>query len=269
LQCPSKHLSPGSGQSVGGVSGGADARAVRGEIPVSFVRRNGGRHPDLRGAGILRGVSEERRSWPVRTPFAEVSSSASGRTGDSRVSSGSRRRGTSSCARKSVRARTRVEKARRVDTSFARSRGPCWSPPHPSSNSGASLCARAVARPFRHRGRANLRKQEEPTPGSTGRTQRGSPRVTARGNPRKRDASEEEGGRGLRPREEARARVLVRTSLAVAEVGRRHLASNKLPRSAPKRVAAEVNGGLAGAHIGRKLGGASCEEFVERRAAPE
>ena len=38
-----------------------------------------------------------------------------------------------------------------------------------------------------------------------------------------------------------------RTSVAVAEVGRQRLASNKLARSAPKRVAVRVNRGLGGA----------------------
>jgi hypothetical protein len=52
-----------------------------------------------------------------------------------------------------------------------------------------------------------------------------------------------------------------RTSCSVAEVGRQHLASNKLACSAPKRVAIRVNGGLArrshrresvGGGVGRK-----------------
>jgi len=40
---------------------------------------------------------------------------------------------------------------------------------------------------------------------------------------------------------------------AVAEVGRQHLASNKLARSAPKRVAVRVNGGLGGAVTGTRV----------------
>ena len=39
---------------------------------------------------------------------------------------------------------------------------------------------------------------------------------------------------------------------AVAEVGRQHRASNKLSRSAPKRVAVSVNSGLGGAAIGHE-----------------
>lgn len=47
------------------------------------------------------------------------------------------------------------------------------------------------------------------------------------------------------PARNVRARVCARTLNAVAEVGRRHQVSNKLRASAPKRVAAYVNGDLA------------------------
>jgi len=62
-----------------------------------------------------------------------------------------------------------------------------------------------VGRSRRHRGWASLRKQEEPAPGSSRRTWRGSPRTTAResGVVRK----EKEGGRGRRPCEGKRAQV--------------------------------------------------------------
>jgi hypothetical protein len=79
----------------------------------------------------------------------------------------------------------------------------------------------------------------------------GSPRVTAllasRHGEVVRDALKREGGRGHRPRREvtrAPVGLPVRRS-EVAEVGRRCLVSNKLGRSAPKRVAVRVNGGLA------------------------
>jgi hypothetical protein len=62
-----------------------------------------------------------------------------------------------------------------------------------------------------------------------------------------RDASEKEGGHGLRPREETRAPVGVRTSWQLQKSAGSILASNKLARSAPKRVAVRVNGGLVGA----------------------
>ena len=63
-----------------------------------------------------------------------------------------------------------------------------------------------------------------------------------------RDASEKEGGHGHRPCEETRAPdfSLVRRMQLQKSAGS-ILASNKLARSAPKRVAVQVNGGLGGA----------------------
>jgi len=99
----------------------------------------------------------------------------------------------------------------------------------------------AKSRRNRHRGRK-------------GRTERGSPRVTA--SPREkvvRDASEKEGGHGLRPCEETRAPVGVRTSWQLQKSAGRVLAPNKLARSAPKRVAVRVNGGLGEGASGTKV----------------
>jgi len=137
------------------------------------------------------------------------------------------------------------------DTSFARSRDPCTS-------IGTQLRRRKateVSRRSRYRGRANLRKREEPATGSRsdGRM-RGSPRVTApRGNSRGScaDASEKEGGHGHRPCEETRVPDLssVRRKQLQKSAGS-ILASNKHVRSAPKRVAVRVNGGLGGAASG-------------------
>jgi hypothetical protein len=80
-----------------------------------------------------------------------------------------------------------------------------------------------VVRSVRYRGRANLRKQEEPAPGSGGSD---AARLAARHRftgqlvEVVRDASEKEGGHGHRPCEETGAPVGVRTSQVVAEVGR-------------------------------------------------
>jgi hypothetical protein len=105
------------------------------------------------------------------------------------------------------------------DTSFARSRGPCTSPSSNSDRYHRKVgCGSGVTRSLRYRGRANLRKQEEPAPGPkrTNRRMRGSPRVTAFSGETSRgvvrDASEKEGGHGLRPCEETRAPARVRTS---------------------------------------------------------
>jgi hypothetical protein len=46
-------------------------------------------------------------------------------------------------------------------------------------------------------------------------------------------------------------------------------ASNKLARSAPKRVAVRVNGGLAGTVVGGEtLASGSCEKMLVSRTAP-
>jgi len=94
-----------------------------------------------------------------------------------------------------------------------------------------------------------------------------------------RDAEEKEGGHGHRPREETGvpSSVSVRR-VSVAEVGRQHLAPNKLVRSARKRVAVRVNGGLA-RHIHRRESVGECAErndgwrvglhaFLEKREGP-
>jgi len=95
-------------------------------------------------------------------------------------------------------------------TSFARSRGPCTS----IATKLHRRKPREVARSVRYRGRANLRKQEEPAPRSE-RTDAARLAACHRFSSEKvvRDTSEKEGGHGLRPCEETRAPVSVRTSL--------------------------------------------------------
>lgn len=60
-----------------------------------------------------------------------------------------------------------------------------------------------------------------------------------------RDASDKEEGHGPRPCEESRAPVDARASFYVAEVDKQFQISNKVPRSASKRVAVGLNGNLA------------------------
>jgi hypothetical protein len=71
-----------------------------------------------------------------------------------------------------------------------------------------------------------------------------------------RDASEKEGGHGHRPCEETGApgSVSVRRGSLQKSAGS-ILASNKLVRSAPKRVAVRVNGGLVGVASGTQVSG--------------
>jgi hypothetical protein len=134
------------------------------------------------------------------------------------------------------------------DTSFARSRDPCTSIATEHICVERKLHAAVVARV------ASVSRSGKPAQaGGTGTgafangRMRGSPRVTAS---RKRRScvtrQKQEGGHGLRPCEETRAPVGVRTSCSLQKSAGRVLAPNKLARSAPKRVAVRVNGGLAG-----------------------
>jgi len=178
---------------------------------------------------------------------------------------GERRR---ACARSPCTRRAHEESCiRSGDASFARSFDPCASilTMHEALKKGAPV----VRRSDRYHGWANPREREEPALGPDGWTlaaRRVSPLPRGRG----RGTSEKEGGRGLRPCEDSRARVRARTSCSVAEVGRRPLASNKLGNRAPKRRQGRVNGGLARCE-GRRVkpsAGASSEGKVASRTHP-
>jgi hypothetical protein len=159
------------------------------------------------------GRSALRRQW-VSPPVRE-------RTGDSGCPLECEE-GNVVGVRQSARTRNgRREKARSPsseDTSFARSRDPCTS----IATALSHRKVEEVARPSGYRGRANLRKQEEPAPGLR-RTdectaRRVAPLFEVRRKPRQKEVvrvtSEPEGDCGLRPSEETRVRVglLVRRS---------------------------------------------------------
>lgn len=174
-QCPQPW-----GQRVGGVSE-RPTRARKGEILSRARGRNGGRHPDLRDAGNLRGLPAERGSWSVRHVGSGARSSANGRTDDNRCPLGEEEGNVVSVREahaldvETPNKRLYEAKANE-DTSFTRSRDPCTS-------IGTSLRRRKpteVSRSIRYRGRASSRKWEEPVRGVglNGRM-RGSPRVTA------------------------------------------------------------------------------------------
>jgi hypothetical protein len=105
----------------------------------------------------------------------------------------------------------------------------------------SSLCTcgairSVVGRSRRHHGWASPRKWEEPALGPHERTERGSPRVTASA---RENACHVRKGRRSRPpspRGHESSGLVARTSIVVAEVGRRRLASNKLGKRAPKRA---------------------------------
>jgi len=201
--------------------------------------------PGLREVGALRGVSEERRPWSVghvrRGFLLGVRAHRRQRVLFGRRG-GERRRSTSKIRGQPTRGRRNALAP--GDASFARSEGPCTSiVAQPEAGN-----RRGVTRSLEHRGRANLGNQEEPAPGFW-RT--GVARLDACRRSRK-------GGSAVREKRKTVAAVVPSRSresgskcshvVAVAEVGRRRLASNTLVRSAPKRVAVRVNGGLARGH---------------------
>jgi len=193
---------------VGGVSE-RPARETRGAILSHARARNGGRHPDPRNVGSLRGRPSERRSWPVRlvcTGLVPMQAAAPATTG----ALWTPRRGTSSACAKRTHSSWKALKRR-----------------SPRSRTRPSLGPEARARqsPFLRMGLAVGSVSRSGKPAQAGGTgtevgtngrMRGSPRVTA--SPREkvvRDASEKEGGHGLRPCEETRAPVGVRTSCSL------------------------------------------------------
>jgi len=154
--------------------------------------------------GLGRSVSSVRGSFPCKRSHRRQQV-PSGRRGGER-----RQHAQSACT---LRGDAQKALSTLEDASFARSRDPC------TSIATKFTCARCkprsdvVARSLRYRGRANLRKQEEPAPGSK-RADGARLAACHRFSSEKvvRDASEKEGGHGLRPREETRAPVGVRTS---------------------------------------------------------
>jgi len=240
---------------VGGVRGRAGAR-TGGSNLRRLACRSGGRHPGHRDGGALRGAPSERvtsvgpsccRGHP---PTAEGAPT----TADVRRSP---RRGTPSrmrskhmhpaqareidCLRLRRRVLRSVLRPVRVDPHYARTR-----------SKGASV----VRRSDRYHGWANPREWEEPALGPNGRAlaaRRVSPLPRGRG----RGTSEKEGGRGLRPCEDCRARVWLparRVSLqkSVGGVGPQISSANALQKersgssergSSPERKSARENVG--------------------------
>jgi len=115
------------------------------------------------------------------------------------------RRGTSSACVKRMHSSSQTPKnaCSLEDTSFARSRDPCTSIVTQLSGAQASGGDAAI----RYRGRANLRKQEEPAPGSDRTDACAARRVSPLSQETSVARSEKEGGHGHRPCEETGARV--------------------------------------------------------------
>jgi len=164
LAMPSKAHSPQPwGQRVGGVSEGP-TRATEEQSSALPEGRNSGRHPGSPDVGRLRGLPKKREPWPVRHVCSGARSHAVIRTGDNRCpleQRGGERRQRAPGAR--THRGTPNKRLRLIeDTSFAHSRDPCTS----IATEPLERKLRRVVRSVRYRGRANLRKREEPAPGS-------------------------------------------------------------------------------------------------------
>jgi len=222
---------------VGGVSERAGAKAGESNllaIHCSFACRDGERHPGFPEGGALRGASSERESRSVRQPAA-VSSVAVGRADDSGCPEGAEEGNVVGMRHEAYAptARTRDRRMRQGDASFARSFDTCLS-------ILTTHQAEQFARWWGVRGGITVGQTH-----ASGRNQHwghtngqsAARRVSPLPQGRERATSEKEGGRGLRPREDTRARVwLPARRIVLAEVGRRRLASNKLGKRAPKRA---------------------------------
>jgi hypothetical protein len=131
------------------------------------------------------------------------------------------------------------------DASFARSFDPCTSilTMHLGRNP-------SVVRQSRwHHGWANLRKQEEPALGPSRMDGARLAPCPPLPQGRERGTEEKDGGRGLPPCEDGRARVwLPARRIVVAEVGRRRLVLNTLGKRAPKRAAGSSEQGSSSKH---------------------
>jgi hypothetical protein len=208
---------------VGGVNG-RPARETGGAILSRARARNGGRHPGPRGAGNLRGLTEERGSWSVRwsaTGLVPMQAIAPATTGvlwkkeEGNVVSMRQAHALVAVDAQQAPPRMRTRPSLSPETRARLS---------PLNSQRESVAT--VVRSVRYRGRASLRKQEEPAPGSE-RTdgKRGSPRVTAsRGNSGRSCVMRQKRKvvMAIVPARKRESRTGVRTSCSVAEVGRQH-----------------------------------------------
>jgi len=107
--------------------------------------------------------------------------------------------------------------------------------------------------------------------GFHGRTERGSPHVTASAREKAWHGEEKEGGRGLRPCEDQELGFgCPHVDRYVAEVGRRRLVSNRLGKRAPKRAVASSERGPSSGwrSVGETIGKYSGRSGVASRPHP-
>jgi hypothetical protein len=260
---PIKNTSQRSWEGAGGVSERAGAKAG-GSNPfalISFACRDGRRHPGLLEGGALRGASSERRSRSVRKRAA--ASSATRKRADDTGCPEAAEEGNDVGMRHKAHATiagTRDRSHAQGDASFTRSFDPCT-----SILTSTVEQSPVVGQSRWHHGWANPRKWDEPALGPSRmdgarlatcqRSRKGS--CLARKKRMEVEAS--------LPARIARARVwLPARRIAVAEVGRRRLASNKLGKRAPKRAAGSSE---QGSSPSRSSVGDTIVGYVERNDA--
>jgi hypothetical protein len=208
-------------------------------VADSFACRDGERHPGRLEGAALRGASSERRPRSVRKSAVVSSTAASApATADVRRQP---RRGTSSAYAHSCIRRRHPAQAREI-VAGARGRvlrsvlrpvhvDPHYAPREQSPGGGAVEVASRLGKPAQAGGTNT---------GAIANGRSAARRVSPLPQGRGRGTVEKDGGRGLPPCEVPKSSGLVaRTSIVVAEVGRRRLASNKLGKRAPKRAAGQ------------------------------
>jgi hypothetical protein len=165
LQCPIKNTVLAQGTKCGrrereSRREGRREQSLR-ALSETFACRGGERHPGLREGGALRGALSERRPRSVRRP-PRVSPRRDRRAGDNGCPTGAEEgnavgmRKSSACTRRTARLVVACARGRVLRSV----RRPVHVNPHYAPGASSE-----VGRPSGHRGRANLRKQEEPAPG--------------------------------------------------------------------------------------------------------
>jgi hypothetical protein len=241
---------------VGGVSERAGAKAG-GSNPFarSSFASYGERHPGLLEGGALRGASSERGPRSVRER-AVVSSIVRKRAGDSGCPKVAEEGNVVGIRGNNAYAPGTGTRDRRMRSGTRPSLGPS------TRARRSSLCtAGAIPGGGAFEVASRLGKPAQAGGTSTGAIVSGrsaARRVSPLPQGRGRGTREKDGGRGLPPCEDTKSSGLVaRTSIVVAEVGRRRLASNKLGRRAPKRAAGSSEQGSSSprSSVGDTIGG--------------
>jgi hypothetical protein len=226
-----KHLSPAMGVTCGRREREARCREAKRSNPFTHPGRQRWKAP--RFTGCRQPSRGAGAAWVLTGPSRRhgARSHAGGRTGDNRCPLDAEE-GNVVSVRQAHALNAEAPKKRPPRSRTRPSLGPETRARHRHQTrlvierwSSKDENGKSVARSLRYRGRANLRKQEEPAPGPkrTNRRTRGSPRVTASPVKRRRSCVMRQKRKEVMAFVPARKRELrfrVRTSCSVAEVGR-------------------------------------------------